>query len=236
MRLYEEGLIYQGDYIINWCPRCHTALSDLESEHEEVKGGKLYYIRYPFKNGKGYLVVATTRPETILGDTAVAVNPDDPQVQGPMPTTRCVLPLLKREMPIIRDSYVSTDFGTGALKITPAHDPNDFEIGQKHGLAAQGAWTMTAHQPGRRALPGLDRFEARKVMLADLEKQGLHGKSRKTTCTSVGHCYRCKTMVEPILSKQWFVKVGPLADRGPGRCRTGAPRSSPSGKRPITSG
>jgi len=210
VRLYEEGLIYRGDYIINWCPRCHTALSDLESEHEEVKGG-LYHIRYPFKNGKGYLVVATTRPETLLGDTAVAVNPEDPRYQN-LPDDTVLLPLIGRELPIIRDPYVSTDFGTGALKITPAHDPNDFMIGQKHGLAAirvmDDNGTINA-EGGPYA--GLDRFEARKVMLADLEKQGLLEK-QEDYLHSVGHCYRCKTMVEPILSKQWFVKVGPLAE------------------------
>ncbi len=210
VRLYEEGLIYQGDYIINWCPRCHTALSDLESEHEEVKGG-LYHIRYPFKNGKGYLVVATTRPETLLGDTAVAVNPEDPRYQN-LPDDTVLLPLLGRELPVIRDPYVSTDFGTGALKITPAHDPNDFLIGQKHGLAAirvmDDDGTINA-EGGPYA--GLDRFEARKVMLADLEAQGLLEK-QEDYLHAVGHCYRCKTMVEPILSKQWFVKVGPLAE------------------------
>ncbi|MBV1751631.1 MAG: valine--tRNA ligase, partial [Desulfarculus sp.] len=210
VRLYEEGLIYRGDYIINWCPRCHTALSDLESEHEEVKGG-LYHIRYPFKNGKGYLVVATTRPETLLGDTAVAVNPDDPRYQDLADDT-VLLPLIGRELPIIRDPYVSTDFGTGALKITPAHDPNDFMIGQKHGLESLRVMddNGTINQAGG-PYAGLDRLEARKVMLADLEKQGLLEK-QEDYLHSVGHCYRCKTMVEPILSKQWFVKVGPLAE------------------------
>ncbi|MCB2225082.1 MAG: valine--tRNA ligase [Desulfarculaceae bacterium] len=211
VRLYEEGLIYQGDYIINWCPRCHTALSDLESEHEEVKGG-LYHIRYPFKNADGYLVVATTRPETLLGDTAVAVNPEDPRYAD-LPDDTVLLPLLGRELPIIRDPYVSTEFGTGALKITPAHDPNDFMIGQKHGLAAIRVMddNGTINEEGG-PYAGLDRFEARKVMLADLEAQGLLEK-QDDYMHSVGHCYRCKTMVEPILSKQWFVKVGPLAEQ-----------------------
>ncbi|MCF8034996.1 MAG: valine--tRNA ligase [Desulfarculaceae bacterium] len=211
VRLYEEGLIYRGDYIINWCPRCHTALSDLESEHEEVKGG-LYHIRYPFKNANGYLVVATTRPETLLGDTAVAVNPEDPRYAD-LPDDTVLLPLLGRELPIIRDSYVSTEFGTGALKITPAHDPNDFMIGQKHDLAAIRVMddNGTINQEGG-PYAGLDRFEARKVMLEDLEAQGLLEK-QEDYMHSVGHCYRCKTMVEPILSKQWFVKVGPLAEQ-----------------------
>ncbi len=209
VRLYQEGLIYQGDYIINWCPRCHTALSDLESEHQEVKGG-LYHIRYPFKNGKGHLTVATTRPETMLGDTAVAVNPDDPRYQD-LPDQVVILPLMNREIPVIRDSYVSTDFGTGALKITPAHDPYDFEIGRKHGLACIRIMDDDGrinHQGG--AYAGLDRFQARERVLADLEAQGLLAKQEEYM-HSVGHCYRCNTMVEPILSKQWFVKVEPLA-------------------------
>ncbi|MEW5911883.1 MAG: valine--tRNA ligase [Thermodesulfobacteriota bacterium] len=225
VRLYEEGLIYQGDYIINWCPRCHTALSDLESEHEEVKGG-LYHIRYPYKSAQGYLVVATTRPETLLGDTAVAVNPDDPRYAD-LPDDTVLLPLLGRELPIIRDPYVSTDFGTGVLKITPAHDPNDFLIGQKHHLAA----IRVLDDDGRvnaegGPYAGLDRFQARKVMLADLEAQGLLER-QEDYLHSVGHCYRCKTMVEPILSKQWFVKVGPLAAEALGAVQEGRTKIVP---------
>ncbi|MBI4800787.1 MAG: valine--tRNA ligase, partial [Desulfarculus sp.] len=209
VRLYEEGLIYRGDYIINWCPRCHTALSDLESEHEEVQGG-LYYIRYPFKNGRGHLTVATTRPETMLGDTAVAINPEDPRYKDLADDT-LVLPLLGRELPIIRDAYVSLEFGSGALKVTPAHDPHDFDLGRKHGLAA----IRVMDDSGRinelgGTYAGLDRFEARKRVVADLEAQGLLEK-HEVHLHAVGHCYRCKTMVEPILSQQWFVKVGPLA-------------------------
>jgi len=225
VRLWEEGLIYQGDYIINWCPRCHTALSDLESEHEEVKGG-LYHIRYPFKNGKGYLVVATTRPETLLGDTAVAVNPKDPRYQDLADDT-VLLPLLGREMPIIRDEYVATDFGTGALKITPAHDPHDFEIGLKHNLPAIRVMDDNGainDQGGPYA--GLDRFAARERVLADLEAQGLLEK-KEDYLHSVGHCYRCKTMVEPILSKQWFVKVGPLAETAMRAVETGRTKIVP---------
>jgi valyl-tRNA synthetase len=208
--LYEEGLIYQGDYIINWCPRCHTALSDLESEHEDVKGG-LWYVRYPFKNGKGHLTIATTRPETMLGDTAVAINPDDPRYQDLADDT-LILPLVGRELPIIKDKYVSLEFGTGALKVTPAHDPNDFEIGRKHDLES----IRVMDDDGRinekgGAYQGLDRFAAREKMVADLEEQGYLEKHEEHM-HSVGHCYRCKTMVEPILSKQWFVKVGPLAE------------------------
>jgi valyl-tRNA synthetase len=209
VRLYQDGLIYRGDYIINWCPRCHTALSDLESEHEEVTGG-LYYIRYPFKSANGYLVVATTRPETLLGDTAVAVNPDDPRYAD-LPDDTVLLPLLGRELPIIRDSYVSTEFGTGALKITPAHDPNDFLIGQKHGLPSLRVMDDSGNinQEGG-PYAGLDRFEARERMLEDLAAQDLL-ESQEEYLHSVGHCYRCKTMVEPILSKQWFIKVEPMA-------------------------
>ncbi|BEQ14070.1 valine--tRNA ligase [Desulfoferula mesophila] len=226
VRLYEEGLIYRGDYIINWCPRCHTALSDLESEHEEVKGG-LYHIRYPFKNGKGYLVVATTRPETLLGDTAVAVNPDDPRYQN-LGDDTVLLPLIGRELPIIRDSYVSTDFGTGALKVTPAHDPNDFLLGQQHGLAAIRVMDddgVINAEGGPYA--GMERFEARKAMLADLDAQGLLEK-QEDYMHSVGHCYRCKTMVEPILSKQWFVKVGPLAEEALKAVQTGRTKIVPT--------
>ncbi len=209
VRLYEEGLIYRGDYIINWCPRCHTALSDLESEHQEVAGG-LYHIRYPFKNGQGYLVVATTRPETLLGDTAVAVNPKDPRY-AELADDTVLLPLLGREIPVIKDPYVDTEFGTGALKITPAHDPNDFLIGQKHGLPAIRVMDDDGriNQEGG-PYAGLDRFEAREKMLADLQEQGLL-EGQEDYDHNVGHCYRCKTMVEPILSKQWFVKVAPLA-------------------------
>ncbi|MCB2188498.1 MAG: valine--tRNA ligase [Deltaproteobacteria bacterium] len=209
VRLYEEGLIYQGDYIINWCPRCHTALSDLETEHEEIKGG-LYHIRYPFKNGKGYLTVATTRPETMLGDTAVAVNPEDPRYQNLSDDT-VILPLLNREIPVIRDSYVALDFGTGALKVTPAHDPNDFLLGQKHGLATIKVMddNATINENGG-PYAGLDRFAARKRVLEDLAAQGLLEKHEEHL-HNVGHCYRCHQMVEPLLSKQWFVKVGPLA-------------------------
>ena len=210
VRLWEEGLVYQGDYIINWCPRCHTALSDLESEHDDVKGG-LYHIRYPFKNGKGHLVVATTRPETLLGDTAVAVNPEDPRYQSLADDT-LLLPLLGRELPIIRDEYVSLEFGTGALKVTPAHDPHDFELGLKHKLPSIRVMDDNgAINAEGGPYAGLDRFKAREKVLTDLEAQGLLEKHEEHL-HSVGHCYRCKTMVEPILSKQWFVKVGPLAE------------------------
>ncbi len=223
--LYEKGLVYQGDYIINWCPRCHTALSDLESEHEDVKGG-LWSIKYPYKNGKGYLTVATTRPETMLGDTAVAVNPDDPRYAD-LPDDTVILPLMGREIPIIRDRYVSLDFGTGALKVTPAHDPNDFLLAQEHGLPAIRIMDddgVINEEGGE--YRGMDRFEARAKVVEDLEAQGLLVKHEDHN-HSVGHCYRCHTMVEPILSKQWFVKVGPLAEKALNAVRTGDTRIVP---------
>ncbi|MBW2009918.1 MAG: valine--tRNA ligase, partial [Deltaproteobacteria bacterium] len=202
VRLYDEGLIYRGDYIINWCPRCHTALADLEVEHEE-RDSHLYYVRYPLEKGDGHLIVATTRPETLLGDTAVAVNPEDERYQG-LSGVHVLLPILDRPIPVIFDRYVDTEFGTGALKITPAHDPYDFEIkvidedGRMNELAG----------PYR----GMDRFECREKILADLEARGLLEKIEPYR-HSVGHCYRCKTMIEPLLSKQWFVRVKPLAEK-----------------------
>ncbi len=211
VRLYEEGLIYKGDYIINWCPRCHTALADLEVEHEE-KDGFLYYIRYPFRDQEGYIVVATTRPETLLGDTAVAVNPEDERYRH-LEGKILLLPILKRQIPIILDSYVDMEFGTGALKITPAHDVNDFEIGNRHGLERikvideDGRMTHLAG-PYR----GMDRFECREKIVEDLKKMGLLEKIEPYK-TPLGHCYRCKTVIEPLLSKQWFVKVKPLAEK-----------------------
>ncbi len=207
--LYEEGLIYQGDYIINWCPRCHTALSDLEVEHEE-KPGHLYHIKYPLRDGDGALIVATTRPETMLGDTAVAINPEDERHRGKGGQT-VILPLLKREIPVIEDSYVDTGFGTGALKVTPAHDPNDFEIGKRHQLPSVNVMDPDARM-NKEAGPynGMDRFEARKAIVEELKIQDLLVKIEDHT-HAVGHCYRCKTVVEPYLSKQWFVKAEPLA-------------------------
>jgi valyl-tRNA synthetase len=210
VRLYEEGLIYKGNYIINWCPRCHTALSDLEVEHED-HNGHLYHIRYPFEEGTGGLVVATTRPETMLGDTAVAVNPNDERFKI-REGTKVILPLMNRSIPIIFDEYVDTAFGTGALKITPAHDPNDFEIGRRHNLDA----VKVIGDDGRMnenagPFQGQDRFACRDAVLKALKKDGLLGKVEPYQ-HSVGHCYRCRTTVEPNLSKQWFVKIGPLAE------------------------
>ncbi len=208
--LYEQGLIYKGDYIINWCPRCHTALSDLEVEHEE-KPGKLYHIRYKFQDGGGELVVATTRPETLLGDTAVAVNPDDERHKAHHGKS-VVLPLLNREIPVILDDYVDTEFGTGALKVTPAHDPNDFEIGKRHDLPSINIMDIDARinaEGGPYA--GQDRMEARDSIVKDLETAELLVKI-EDHIHKVGHCYRCRTVVEPYLSKQWFVKTKPLAE------------------------
>ncbi|MBW2199395.1 MAG: valine--tRNA ligase [Deltaproteobacteria bacterium] len=211
VQLYHEGLIYRGNYIINWCHRCHTALADLEVEHAE-HNGHLYHIRYPFEDGTGGLVVATTRPETMLGDTAVAVNPDDKRYQN-IGHDRVRLPLMNRMIPIIEDNYVDTSFGTGALKITPAHDPNDFEIGKRHDLpnvkviGDDGIMTADA---GR--FTGLDRFKCREAVVEALEKEGLLEKVEDYN-HNVGHCYRCKTIIEPNLSKQWFVKTGPLAEK-----------------------
>jgi len=211
VQLYQEGLIYQGDYIINWCPRCNTALSDLEVDHHE-KQGHLYHIRYPLAKGEGGIVVATTRPETMLGDTAVAVHPDDERYFD-LPAQSVILPLMEREIPIIRDTYVDMAFGTGGLKVTPAHDPNDFEIAGRHQLPSvkvideEGRMTEEA---GRFA--GLDRDACRAAVLEALKAQGLLLDVSDYE-HSVGHCYRCKTVIEPNLSKQWFVSVKPLADK-----------------------
>ncbi|MBW2222283.1 MAG: valine--tRNA ligase, partial [Deltaproteobacteria bacterium] len=209
--LYEEGLIYKGDYIINWCPRCNTALSDLEVEHDEVKG-KLYFIKYPVVDSKKLVVVATTRPETMLGDTALAVNPNDKRYQK-LIGKRAILPILNREIPIIADEYVDMKFGTGALKITPAHDPNDFEIGNTHGLERIKVIDNDGVMNGQAGpYEGLDRFRCRDRILKDLKKIELVKKVEDYN-HQIGHCYRCKTVVEPFISKQWFVKVKPLAER-----------------------
>jgi len=211
VQLYDEGLIYRGDYIINWCHRCHTALADLEVEHEDVDG-HLYHIRYPFAREDGGIVVATTRPETMLGDTAVAINPDDERYAG-LNATHVTLPLMEREIPIIRDGYVDLKFGTGALKVTPAHDPNDFEIGQRHQLPSVkviGDDGIMTEEAGRFA--GLDRFACRDAVVEALREMGVLIKIEPLN-HSVGHCYRCKTVVEPNLSTQWFVKVKPLAEK-----------------------
>ena len=223
-RLYDEGLIYRGNYIVNWCPRCCTALSDEESEHQDEKG-KLWHIRYPVKGG-GEVVVATTRPETMLGDTAVAVNPADERYQD-IVGKKVLLPLTDREIDIVTDDYVDRDFGTGVVKITPAHDPNDFQVGKRHDLemvnVMHGNGTMNENA-GK--YEGLDRFECRKQVVADLEEQGLLVKIEDHQ-HAVGHCYRCDTVVEPRLSKQWFVKMAPLAEPALEAVRSGRIKFTP---------
>ena len=209
VRLYRDGLIYRGDYIINWCPRCQTALSDLEVEHEPEQG-HLYYIKYPSEDSREYLVVATTRPETMLGDTAVAVHPEDKRYMK-FVGQKVILPLMNRKIPVIADSYVSQDFGTGALKITPAHDPNDFEIGGRHGLEIVQVIDETGkmnQRAGRYA--GQQRFQCRQEVIKDLKEANLL-KKVEPFLHNVGHCYRCKTIIEPLVSKQWFVRTEPLA-------------------------
>ncbi len=209
VRLYQEGLIYRGDYIINWCPRCHTALSDLEVEHKDVEG-HLWHIKYPLEDSNLFVTIATTRPETMLGDTAVAVNPKDSRYSDLVGKT-ALLPILERKIPIIADYYVDQSFGTGALKITPAHDINDFDIGLRHNLdmikVMDNEGKMNENAGKYR---GLDRFECRKQLLEDLEQIKLIQKKEKYS-HSIGCCYRCKTYIEPTLSKQWFVKVKSLA-------------------------
>jgi valyl-tRNA synthetase len=227
IRLYEEGLIYRGDYIINWCPRCHTALSDLEVEHEEIKG-KLYYIKYNFAREKGHITVATTRPETYLGDTAVAVNPEDQRYKDLIGKT-VKLPIINREIPIIADEFVDSSFGTGVVKVTPAHDPNDFEIARRHNLPFINIMTGDGKMSDEAGpYRGQDRYECRRNVLNDLEDLG---KLEKITDheLAIGHCYRCKTVVEPYLSKQWFVKIKPLAEEAIKAVRDGRVKIIPSG-------
>jgi valyl-tRNA synthetase len=210
VRLYEEGLIYRGERLINWCPRCRTALSDLEVEYESLEG-KLYHIRYSIEGSADEFVeVATTRPETMLGDTAIAVHPEDEryaQLKG----SSAVLPLVGRKLPFIQDGVVDREFGTGVVKVTPAHDPADFEMGERHGLERIGVIDEDGKiTPAGGAYSGLDRFEARKRVLADLEAQSFLTRV-EPHLHNVGHCSRCKTIVEPLLSTQWFVDVQPLA-------------------------
>ena len=209
VRLYDDGLIYRGDYIINWCPRCRTALADLEVEYED-RDSFLYHIRYFIEGSDSYVVVATTRPETMIGDTAVAVNPKDERYTD-LKGKKVILPLINRHIPVIFDRYVSMEFGTGALKVTPAHDTNDFKIGNTHNLER----IKVIDEDGRMndlagPYKGMDRFECREKIVDDLKKGGFIEKI-EPYANAVGHCYRCKTMIEPLLSKQWFVKVGPLA-------------------------
>jgi valyl-tRNA synthetase len=214
-RLYNKGLIYRANYITNWCPRCHTALSDEESEHQDT-AGKLYYIRYPVKRegrltAVEFVVVATTRPETLLGDVAVAVNPKDERYKALIGKT-LTLPVLYRDLPVIADDFVDPVFGTGAVKVTPAHDPNDFELGRRHNLTPINVMHQDGlMNEGAGPYAGLDRFECRKRIVTDLTAAGLIEKIDDHQ-HAVGHCYRCDTIVEPRLSLQWFVRMKPLAE------------------------
>lgn len=231
VRLYDEGLIYRGNYIINWCPRCHTALSDIEVEYQETKG-KLYHIKYPLvgagskpaqnvgennraglepaPTNNNYLIVATTRPETMLGDTAVAVNPNDERYKHLIGKT-VILPLVNREIPVVADNYVDMAFGTGVVKITPAHDVNDFEVAKRHNLPVLKIMDEKGHINENSPLyQGMDRFECRKKIVEDLTANDLMAEVKDYE-NAVGHCYRCQTVVEPYLSLQWFVKMKPLA-------------------------
>ena len=207
--LYEKGLIYRGERIINWCPHCLTSISDAEVEYEE-QAGHFWHLRYPFKDGSGYLELATTRPETLLGDTAVAVNPNDERYKDVVGKT-LILPLVHREIPVVADDYVEMDFGTGVVKITPAHDPNDFEVGLRHNLEVINVLTpdakITDDYP---KYAGMDRYEARKAIVEDLKAEGALVEVEDYS-HNVGTCYRCGTTVEPRVSKQWFVKMKPLA-------------------------
>ncbi|MDD3889911.1 MAG: valine--tRNA ligase [Syntrophomonadaceae bacterium] len=210
VNLYEKGLIYQGDYIINWCPRCNTAISDIEVEHEDADG-HLWHIKYPVEGSDDYLVVATTRPETMLGDTGVAVHPGDERYTH-LVGKNVVLPLVNRAIPVFADHYVDREFGTGAVKVTPAHDPNDFDMGLRNNLEQilvidnHGVMNENAGK-----YQGLDRYECRKAIVKDLEEQGYLLKVEEHQ-HAVGHCQRCNTVIEPIISKQWFVKMKPLAE------------------------
>jgi valyl-tRNA synthetase len=209
VRLYDKGLIYRANYIVNWCPRCQTVLSDLEVEHEDMPG-HLWHIRYPVEGSSVKLVVATTRPETMLGDTAVAINPKDPrapELQGKFAR----LPLMDRLIPIVLDDMAELGFGSGAVKITPAHDPNDFEAGRRHNLESIQVIDEHAKMtPAAGEFAGLDRFDARKNVVEELEKRGLLEKIEPYTL-SAGKCHRCKTIVEPLVSKQWWMSMKPLA-------------------------
>jgi valyl-tRNA synthetase len=223
--LYERGLIYRDRYLINWCPRCRTALSDLEAEHQTTTGS-LYHLRYPYADGSGAIVVATTRPETLLGDSAVAVHPDDERYRDKV-GKEVILPALARRIPIIADAAVSREFGTGAVKITPGHDPNDFLTGKRHGLPMISVMDVAARMTAEAGpYAGLDRYEARHRLVADLERQGLVEKIEPHEL-AVAECYRCRTVVEPMLSVQWFVKTGPLAAPAMAAVREGRTRFVP---------
>ena len=209
VNLYNKGLIYRGERIINWCPCCLTSISDAEVEYED-QAESFWHLRYPLSDGSGYIEMATTRPETMLGDTAVAVNPNDERYKDYVGKT-VILPIVHREIPIIADEYVDMEFGTGVVKITPAHDPNDFEVGLRHHLPVINVLTEDAKIVDEyEKYAGLDRYEARKAIVADLEAEGALVKIEPHD-HNVGTCYRCHTTVEPRVSKQWFVKMEELA-------------------------
>jgi len=225
VNLFAKGLIYQGDYIINWCPRCNTAISDIEVEHEE-SDGHLWHIKYPVEGSDEYVVVATTRPETMLGDTGVAVHPEDERYRH-LIGKNVMLPLMNRLIPIFADDYVDREFGTGAVKVTPAHDPNDFEMGLRHGL--EQLTVMDSHavmNENAGVYQGMERYECRRRVLADLESQGLLVKVDEHR-HAVGHCQRCDTIIEPLISKQWFVRMKPLAEPAIEKVLTGEIRFVP---------
>jgi valyl-tRNA synthetase len=235
VRLYEEGLIYRGKYIVNWCPRCETAISDLEVKHEEVQG-KLWEIRYPIvgsnPDNPEFITVATTRPETMLGDTAIAVNAQDERYKH-LHGKKALLPLMNREIPIITDELAQPEFGTGAVKVTPAHDPNDFQAGKRHNLPQIDVMDEHAHMNANAdRFAGLDRYEARKFVLNDLREQGFLVAEKDYTL-ALGKCDRCGTVVEPRLSEQWFIKIKPLADRAKEAVESGATTIVPDNYRQV---
>ena len=226
VNLYKKGLIYRGERIINWCPHCLTSISDAEVEYAD-QAGHFWHLKYPFSDGSGYLELATTRPETLLGDTAVAVNPADERYKDAVGKT-VVLPLVHREIPVIADDYVEMDFGTGVVKITPAHDPNDFEVGLRHDLPVLTVMTEDARiTDDYPAYAGMDRYEARKAIVRDLEAEGALIRVEEHD-HNVGTCYRCKTTVEPRVSKQWFVKMKPLAGPAIDAVKSGETRFVPA--------
>ncbi len=231
VRLYEQGLIYRGNYIVNWCPWHETAISDLEVKHEDV-AGKLWEIRYPVIGSDEFITVATTRPETMLGDTAIAVNAKDERYTH-LHGKKVLVPLIKREIPIITDELAQPEFGTGAVKVTPAHDPNDFQAGLRHNLPQINVMDARAHMnENAGAYAGLDRYEARKRVLADLQEQGfLVGE--KDYALSIGKCDRCGTVIEPRLSEQWFIKIKPLAERAKAAVESGEITIVPENYRQI---
>ncbi len=209
IRLYEKGLIYRGSYIINWCPHCHTTISDIEVEHSD-QPGHLWYFKYPYADGSGYMTIATTRPETMFGDVAVAVNPHDERYRDKV-GQMLILPIMNKKIPIIADDYVDLEYGTGCVKITPAHDPNDFEMGLRHNLPQVNVINKDAKMENvNEKYNGMDRDQCRKAVVAEMEELGLLEKIEDLE-HSVGQCYRCGTIIEPLISPQWFVKMEPLA-------------------------